>query len=152
MSSAPRSTGQRIQDVLHLFENEPDAWVPSANERGEVHLVPLSFLWTGQVFVMALPERSVTARNLQRAGWGRIAIGPTRDVAIVKGPVELTTPPADDPIWDAHAARCGFDARESEDAYTLLTLYPDEIQSWRTPAELTNRRVMRDGRWLANET
>lgn len=152
MSSAPRSTEQRVQDVLALFDREEDAWVASASETGKVHLIPLSFHWTGKVLVIAIPERSVTARNLKRAQWGRIAIGPTRDVAIVEGPVEITTPPADDPVWDEHAASCGFDARDSDDAYALVILTPDQIQSWRNPAELANRQVMRHGCWLASGT
>lgn len=152
MSSGARSTEQRVRDVLALFDNEQDAWVASANGIGKVHLIPLSFHWTGQKFLIALPERSVTARNLKRSQWGRIAIGPTRDVAIVEGPVEVTTPPADDPVWDEHAASCGFDARDSEDAFTLVILTPDQIQSWRNPAELENRQVMRDGRWLVSGT
>jgi hypothetical protein len=143
-----RSTAQRTQDVLRLFDEEIDTWVASASADGVAHLIPLSFHWTGTQFLMAVPEKSITARNLHRAGWARIAIGPTRDVAIVEGPLELAMPPHDDPLWEEHAVGSGFDAREADTSYTLLILTPERIQAWRTPAELENRHVMRDGCWL----
>jgi hypothetical protein len=143
-----RSTAQRTRDVLRLFDREIDAWVASASADGQAHLIPLSFHWTGTQFLIAVPEKSITARNLHRAGWARIAIGPTRDVAIVEGRVDLSTPPHDDPLWEEHAVGSGFDAREADASYTLLILTPGRIQAWRTPAELVNRHVMRDGYWL----
>ncbi len=149
MSSSVRSAEQRIRDVLELFAIEEDAWVASASADGNAHLVPLSFHWTGQAFIMALPGKSVTARNLRRAGWARIAIGPTRDVAIVEGPVEISAPPDDDPIWDAHAESCGFDARQPTGFYSLISLTPDQIQAWRNPDELQDRQIMRSGSWVA---
>lgn len=149
MSSSVRSAEQRIRDVLELFDTQEDAWVASASADGKAHLVPLSFYWTGAVFIMALPGNSVTARNLRRAGWARIAIGPTRDVAIVEGPVEMPAPLDDDPIWDAHAESCGFDARQPAGFYSLISLTPDQIQTWRNPDELQDRQVMRAGSWVA---
>jgi hypothetical protein len=145
-----RSTAQRVSDTLGLFDREIDAWVASASESGKAHLIPLSYHWTGTEFLMALPERSVTARNLARAGWARIAIGPTRDVAIVEGLVELARPPLDDPRWEEHARGSGFDARAEDDLYTLLILTPKMIQAWRTSEELSGRQIMRDGAWLAS--
>jgi hypothetical protein len=145
-----RDAEQRVSDTLRLFDREVDAWVASASESGKAHLIPLSFHWTGTEFLMALPEKSVTARNLARAKWGRIAIGPTRDVAIIEGWVELTQPPLDDPLWEQHAIGSGFDARAGGVPYTLMILTPRTIQAWRTPEELAGREIMRDGAWLKN--
>jgi hypothetical protein len=145
-----RSTEQRVSDTLGLFDKEIDAWVASASDNGKAHLIPLSFHWTGTQFFMALPARSVTARNLDRAGWARIAIGPTRDVVIVEGKVEIVRPPLDDPRWEQHAVGSGFDARAEDSSYKLLILTPKMVQAWRTPAELSGRQIMRDGEWLAN--
>lgn len=145
-----RDTEQRTMDVLRLFDDEIDAWVASANARGDAHLIPLSFHWTGTEFLMAVPENSITARNLRRAGWVRIAIGPTRDVAIIEGHVAVESPPLDDPLWEVHAAGSGFDARYNDVPYTLLILTPNRIQTWRNPAELEGRHVMQDGAWLTS--
>jgi hypothetical protein len=145
-----RSTAQRVSDTLALFDREVDAWIASASESGKAHLIPLSYHWTGDEFLMALPERSVTARNLARSNWARIAIGPTRDVAIVEGEVKTVRPPLDDPRWEEHAVGSGFDARVEKNVYTLLVLTPKMIQAWRTSEELSGREIMRDGQWLTN--
>lgn len=147
-----RTTKQRIADVYALLEREVDAWVASASEPEDAYLIPLSFAWDGSRIIMATPGNSLTARNLSRAGWARIAIGPTRDVAIIEGALEIVCPPPDDPIWEIHAAGAGFDAREAVPAYVLLILAPHRIQTWRTPAELRGRDVMRAGQWLAWES
>jgi hypothetical protein len=51
-------------------------------------LVPLSCHWDDSTLTIATPRASRTARNLVRAGWARVALGPTRDVVIIEGPVE----------------------------------------------------------------
>lgn len=145
-----RTTKQRIADVHTLLEREVDAWVASASEHGDAYLIPLSFAWDGFRIIMATPGNSPTSRNLSRAGWGRIAIGPTRDVVIIEGAVEVACPSPGDPIWEFHAAKAGFDARVADSPYTLLILVPHQIQTWRTPAELPGRDVMRAGQWLSS--
>jgi hypothetical protein len=143
-----RTTEQRTRDVLALFDNEIDAWVASASADGDAHLIPLSYHWTGSEFLVAVPENSVTARNLLRAGKVRIAIGPTRDVAIVEGDVVVTSPPDDDPLWEIHASGSGFDARDTDVQYALLIITPKKVQTWRNSDELEGRHVMRNGEWI----
>ena len=145
----PRSTAQRKADVQEKLGREVDAWVASASETGEAYLIPLSYVWDGARLTVATPTASRTARNLRRAGWARIALGPTRDVVVLEGPVEFIPCGADDALADAHAAATGFDARREPQDYVYIRLTPRRIQAWREADELPGRDVMVDGRWLA---
>ena len=125
-----------------------DLWVASADGDGRVHLVPLSFHWDGTVLTMATPRASRTARNLVRAGRARVALGHTRDVVIVEGPVEAIPIGADPRAEDAHAEASGFDPRLEPEEYLYLRLTPRAIQAWRESNELEDRQLMRKGEWL----
>jgi nitroimidazol reductase NimA-like FMN-containing flavoprotein (pyridoxamine 5'-phosphate oxidase superfamily) len=142
-----RSMEQRVADVRAKLETEVDLWVASADASGNPYLIPLSFYWDGATVTVATPKRSRTARNLRRAGRARMALGPTRDVVIVEGPVEEIPADADDALAVAHARATGFDAREGPDEYVFFRVTPDVIQAWRNPAELPERDVMHDGQW-----
>jgi hypothetical protein len=146
-----RTLEDRTRDVISLFTRCEDAWVASANEEAEAYLIPLSFAWTGEQFILATPASSITARNLLRAGRVRMAIGPTRDVSIVEGDVEQISPAMNDPIWDVHAQGAGFDARQASTPFALLIITPNHVQTWRNPAELESRDVMLGGQWLCPE-
>ena len=97
---------------------------------------------------VATPKRSRTARNVRRAGRMRVALGPTRDVVVLQGPIEEISAHADAGLAEAHAQATGFDAREGPDEYVFFRMTPDRIQAWRNPAELPDRDIMRDGEWL----
>jgi hypothetical protein len=142
-----RSTTQRVADVRARLESEVDVWVPSASASGDVYLLPLSFYWDGTSVTIATPKKSRTARNLRRAGQARLALGPTRDVVILEGPVREIAVDADPALAEAHARAAGFDARH-DPGYVFIQLRPTRIQTWRNPAELEQRDVMRDGEWL----
>jgi hypothetical protein len=143
-----RPTSQRIADVRAMLEREINAWVASASASGDAYLVPLSFHWDGAMLTIATPRTSRTARNLRRAGWARLAVGPPSDVVIVEGDVhEIAVEAADPALAEAHARSAGFDARH-EPGYVFIQLRPSRIQAWRNPAELPQRDVMRDGEWL----
>lgn len=88
-------------------------------------------------------------RHLRTAPVVRVGIGPTRDVVLVEGPVEIVSR-ADLPgeTADAFAAAAGFDPRELSSDYVYLRVRPDLIQAWREANELPGRDLMRDGRWL----
>jgi hypothetical protein len=90
----------------------------------------------------------VTARNLIRAGWVRVALGETRDVVIVEGPVEAVALGTDPELEEAHAAAAGFDPRELAEEYVYLRITPHEVQAWREANELEGRLLMRGGTWL----
>ncbi len=144
----PRPRAERRSNVLAKLRDDVDLWVASADETGHAYLVPLSFYWDGIAITVATPRRSRTARNLLRAGWARVALGPTRDVVIVEGSVEEVPIAADPALGDAHARATGFDARTEPQEYVYLRLTPHEIQAWREANELADRQLMRGGTWL----
>lgn len=147
---APRDARQRKQDTLARFRADDDTWVATTTgESDQAYVVPLSFLWDGEAFVLATTEASLTARNLRASGKVRLAFGPTRDVVIVDADVEsftLETVPAS--LAAAFAAR-QWDARESSERYAFFRVTPSRIQAWREENELAGRLLMRGGRWLA---
>jgi hypothetical protein len=143
-----RSRSQRKKDTLEKLRTEVDLWVASASEDGHAHLVPLSYHWDGATLTLATPRKSRTAKNLIRAGWARVALGPSRDVVIIEGPVEairIGTMPA---LEEQHARATGFDPRTLADDYIYLRITPREIQAWREANELEERQLMRRGTWL----
>ena len=143
-----RTLEQRSADVQAKLDTEVDAWVASASASGDAYLIPLSFYWDGDKLTVATPKRSRTARNVRRAGRMRVALGPTRDVVVLEGPIEEIPAHADTNLAAAHAKATGFDAREGPDEYVFFRMTPERIQTWRNPAELPDRDVMRGGKWL----
>jgi hypothetical protein len=143
-----RTRSRRIADSLERLRTDVDLWVASANDVGEAYLVPLSFHWDGSTLTIATPRRSVTARNLIRAGWARVALGQTRDVVLMEGSVEAVALGSDPQLEEAHAAAAGFDPRELTEEYVYLRITPHEIQAWREANELEGRLLMRGGTWL----
>jgi hypothetical protein len=145
----PRPRSQRRADVLAKLRGDVDLWVGSADETGGAYLVPLSFYWDGSTLTIATPRASRTAKNLVRAGWARVALGPTRDVVIIEGPVEAIPIGTDTQLEDGHAQATGFDPRTLADEYVYLRITPHQIQAWRESNELEDRQLMRKGEWLA---
>ena len=148
MPDPARSRAQRRADTLAKFRSDVDLWVASADERGNAYLVPLSFYWDDSALTIATPRASRTATNLVRAGWARVALGPTRDVVIVEGPVETIPIGTDTKLEDAHARATGFDPRTLADEYVYFRITPHSIQAWREANELAGRQLMRRGEWL----
>ena len=143
-----RATAQRRADVLALLEREEDLWVASASAGGEAWLVPLSYYWDGTCLTIASPVRSKTTRNLRRAGWARVAVGPTRDVvmidAVLEDAVEVGVA---GPLGAAYVTQADWDPRLSA-GYVFLVLRPTRVQAWREANEIPGRTLMRDGTWL----
>ena len=148
MPEPPRSRAQRKADALARLRTDVDLWVASADGSGNAYLVPLSFYWDESALTIATPRASRTARGLMRAGWARVALGPTRDVLIVEGPVEAIPIGRDPQLEDAHAQASGFDPRTLSEEYVYLRITPHEMQAWRESNELAGRRLMRGGAWL----
>jgi hypothetical protein len=143
-----RTRSQRRVDTLAKLNREVDLWVASADDAGAAYLVPLSYYWDGEALTIATPRASRTATNLVRAGWARVALGPTRDVVIVEGPVQAIPIGADTTLEGAHARATGFDPRKLAEEYVYLRVTPHNIQAWREANELENRQLMRHGEWL----
>jgi hypothetical protein len=144
----PRERAQRKHDTLARLRGDVDLWVASADDAGRAFLVPLSFYWDESTLTMATPRASRTAVNLGRAGWARVALGHTRDVVIIEGPVETVPMGADPALEDAHARGSGFDPRAEAEEYVYLRLTPHTVQAWRESNELEGRHLMRRGQWL----
>jgi hypothetical protein len=143
-----RSRAQRKADVLEKLSTDMDLWVASADATGRAHLIPLSFGWNGATLTVATPRTSRTAVNLIRAGWARLALGTTRDVVIVEGPVEAILMGTDPSLEDEHARLSDFDPRELNEEYIYLRVTPQSIQAWRESDEIKQRQLMRQGEWL----
>jgi hypothetical protein len=148
MAEPARPRAQRRADTLAKLRGDVDLWVASADELGNAYLVPLSYYWDGTTLTIATPRASRTATNLVRAGWARVALGPTRDVVIVEGPVEAIPIGTDAELEEAHARATGFDPRTLADEYVYLGITPHSIQAWREANELQGRQLMRGGVWL----
>ncbi len=142
----PRTREVRRADTLVRFERDVDCWVSSATPDGVPYLVPLSYLWDGETFLLSTVASSPTARNLVTSGRVRLALGETRDVVLVEGEVSTVVP--DDATATAFAAATGFDPREEPQEYTYLAVRPVVVQAWREANELAGRTLMTDGRWL----
>lgn len=148
MPGEARSRSQRRIHTLAKLRSEVDLWVASADEVGGAYLVPLSYYWDGSTLTIATPRASRTATNLVRAGWARVALGPTRDVVIIEGPVDPIPIGTDIRLEDAHAQATGFDPRTLAEEYVYLQITPHTIQAWREANELEARQLMRKGEWL----
>jgi hypothetical protein len=84
-----RSRAQRQRDTEDRLKNDVDLWVASASADGAPYLVPLSFDWDGTALLLATPAASPTGRNLAGNRAVRLALGPTRDVTMIEGTVEI---------------------------------------------------------------
>jgi hypothetical protein len=157
MPDAPRPFEERKQHALELLgAPAADAWVATGSTDAPGYLVPLSIGWTGTAIALVTERRSLTARNLASNGAARLAVGGTRDVAIVDTTLVGTyalTDPAAAPLLDVFAAQSDWDPRGSAhvDAYAVYQLRPQRIQAWREANELAGRTLMRDGAWLEVE-
>ncbi|MGP4090455.1 pyridoxamine 5'-phosphate oxidase family protein [Streptomyces sp. KR55] len=149
MSAEPRPRAQRRRDTEHRLTHDVDIWVASASPDGAPYLVPLSFDWDGEALLVATPAGSLTGRNLADTRTTRLALGHTRDVAMIEGEVEVLEIDAlPQQQGDRFAARTGFDPRALATPYRWFRITPRRIQAWREENELRDRELMRDGRWL----
>ncbi|MFG3029315.1 pyridoxamine 5'-phosphate oxidase family protein [Streptomyces sp. NPDC048253] len=149
MDAEPRSHAQRRHDTEHRLAHDVDVWVASASADGAPYLVPLSFDWDGEALLLATPTNSPTGRNLATTRVVRLALGRTRDVTMIDGEVEvleLDALPRE--RADRFAERAGFDPRVPATSYRWFRIVPRRIQAWREEDELSDRELMRDGRWL----
>jgi len=145
----PRDRVTRKTDLMTaLTAPAADAWVATASPQGGPHLVPLSLAWIDDRAVIALAAASITARNLVSSHVARLAVGPTRDLALIDVVLERSTPVDDDAsLGAAYAAQADWDPRGLDD-YVYLVLRPTRIQAWRESNELAGRVLMRDGAWV----
>lgn len=145
----PRARALRRADTEHRLSHDVDVWVATAAADGLPYLVPLSFDWDGESLLLATAADSPTGRNLAAGRTVRLGLGPTRDVTMIEGTVEvleLDALPRE--RGDRFAARTGFDPRTETTAYRWYRVTPRRVQAWREVDEMPGRELMRDGRWL----
>ena len=148
--AAPRTRHQGRRDTEHRLTHDIDLWVASASADGAPFLVPLSFDWDGEVLLLATPTDSPTGRNLATTRTARLGLGETRDVSLIDGDVEVLEIDAlPQELGDRFAARAGFDPRASATPFRWFRITTRRIQAWREVNELSDRELMREGRWLA---
>lgn len=149
MSDDPRSRARRRRDTEYRLGHDEDVWVASASPDGAPYLVPLSFDWDGEALLMATLADGPTGRNLAATRTVRLGLGPTRDVSMIEGAVEVIEI---DALLreraDRFVARAGFDPRAQAAPYRWFRVLPHRVQAWREANELPGRELMRDGRWL----
>jgi hypothetical protein len=149
MSADPRARAQRRRDTEHRLTHDVDVWVASASADGAPYLVPLSFDWEDEALLVATPADSPTGRNLAATRTVRLGLGPTRDVTMIEGEVEVIEIDAlPRERGDRFSARTGFDPRALATRYRWFRISPRRIQAWREANEMSDRELMRDGRWL----
>ena len=149
MSAGPRSCARRRRDTEHRLTHDKDVWVASASADGAPYLVPLSFDWDGEALLMATPMDSPTGRNLAATRVVRLGLGPTRDVSMIEGEVEVLEIEAlPQERGDRFVAHTGFDPRALATPYRWFRISPRRIQAWREVNEMPDRELMRDGHWL----
>ena len=145
----PRSGAQRRRDTEHRLTHDIDLWVASASTAGMPYLVPLSFEWDGETLLMATAAESPTGRNLAATRTVRLGLGPTRDVCMIDGDVEVLEIDAlPRERADRFATQTGFDPRAIKTPYRWFRVSPSRVQAWREVDETVGRELMRDGRWL----
>ena len=153
MAEPPRSRKQRREDTLSRLKRDEDTWVATADgEGGTPYLVPLSYLWEGETLLLSTLATNPTGRNLAATGLARLAIGPTRDVVMIEGTVEILEP-AELPTatLEAFAEHCGFDPSKLKGAWRYYRVRPTLIQAWREANEIPGRDLMVDGAWLGDD-
>jgi hypothetical protein len=144
-----RSRAERRRDTEHRLAHDVDLWVASASPDGTPYLVPLSFDWDGEAVLVATPTNSPTGSNLATTRTARLGLGETRDVTMIDGEVEvLEIGELAQDLGDRFTARAGFDPRALTTSYRWFRIFPRRIQAWREVDELSERELMRDGRWL----
>jgi hypothetical protein len=149
VTAEPRSRAQRRRDTEYRLTHDVDVWVASASTAGAPYLVPLSFDWDGEALLVATPADSPTGRNLAGTGSVRLGLGPTRDVSMIDGEVEVLEIDAiPQERVERFIAHTGFDPRALAPPYHWFRIFPRRIQAWREVNELPDRELMLGGRWL----
>ncbi len=146
-----RTTAQRRDDVVAMFERQGDAWLATADGAGDPRLIVVSCAWTGEAFVVATRDGSPTARNLARSGRARLGMGATDDVVMVDVVAEGSEPasPSGGELTATFVERLGWDPADEGDDWRYFVLRPTRIQAYRGYGERSGAEVMRGGRWLA---
>jgi hypothetical protein len=142
----PRDRARRKADVLAALDSLQFAWLATAGPAGP-HLIPLGCVWDGACLVLATHEANRTVRNLRESPASRVTSGSAADVVILEGTTEVLDGELPDDLRPA-VERLPMNPARSGDV-VVLVFTPRRVLAWRHRAEIPDRTVMRDGRWLA---
>jgi Pyridoxamine 5'-phosphate oxidase len=146
---AGRSASQRRTDAVGRLETDGNVWVSTASFDGSPHMVPLSLAWDGANVLVATPATTPTARNAAATGKARLALDDANDVVLIDAAVTVTDfRNLEAGVADCYVTRVGWDPREEEGDWCLLTLAPMRMQSWNSVGEIAGRTIMRHGEWI----
>lgn len=135
-----------------MLTTQIDLWVATASPDGVPYLVPLSHHWDGETVLLATAAQTRTAQNLVANPTVRLAVGPTRDLCLIDGAVEiLEMSEVARARGDAFAAHTGFDPRTLTTRYLWFRITPLRVQAWREENEIEGRELMDNGRWSVGE-
>jgi general stress protein 26 len=149
-SSRPsRSRAERKRHVLRMLESENKLRIATASEDGSAHLVPLSFVWDGERIVAATNVQSPVARNAQRTGKARVALGTFGDVVLIDLHATVTSHEAIDGNVAERLVRVSALDGRSSSSVAYLHLTPWRVQAWWSLQEPVRPTIMPSGRWLA---
>ncbi|PZF84577.1 pyridoxamine 5'-phosphate oxidase family protein [Jiangella anatolica] len=144
---APRPLAERRDVAAQRLATYHRLWLATGRDGHGAHLIPVSFVWTGEHLVMATFERSRTMANLRAHPRSRAAIGDTDDVVTVDGDVAIVDVAEVDPATAGRYAQVSHDPRRMP-GFLYLYLRPDRVQVWNGFHEFGGRTVMLDGSWL----
>lgn len=147
-----RPTGERIVEARRRLASESDVWVATSSPTGVPHLIPLSLTWDGTSIICVTPTANPTARNVVATGHARASLESSSDVVILETRASARDlgELRDDEV-DRFVEAAGWDPRSGEGPWSVLTLTPETIFSWRGETEFEGRRLMRDGVWADRE-
>lgn len=144
---APRPLAERRDAARHRLSTHHRLWLATGSDGRGAHLIPVSFVWTGEHLTMATFERSRTMANLRAHPRARLAIGETDDVVAIDGDVSIVeVADVDGTIADRYA-QVSHDPRRIP-GFLYLYLRPDRIMVWNGFHEYGGRTVMLGGCWL----
>jgi len=146
MSNPPRPLSQRKTDTLYRLEHDKDAWIATADAKGNPYLVPLSFWWDRKSLFVSTVLKNQTAKNIIETGNVRISLGHTRDVVIIAA--HASEQKNVEICGNEFSEKCGWDPREAK-GYLFFRLDPYHIEAWREKNEHADRFLMQNSKWLA---
>jgi hypothetical protein len=146
MADPPRPPSQRRDDVLHMLKTERHLWIASAAD-DRAHLIPLAFAWDGTAIIFLTRQTSRTVQNLRKSEHARAALGSSRDVVIIEGPVSFSEPADASASLRAVFATLPLNP-EKVPGTVGVHLTPQRILAWRGLSEIGSRTIMAGGQWL----
>lgn len=99
--------------------------------------MPVWLAWLDERVVIAVSDKSRTARDISATRRARLGIGPTRDVVMIDAVLQSATAVAEAPahLADGYVSQARWDPRDAS-GYSYLELRPRRIQAWRESNEI----------------